>query len=311
MRPLRLLLAAVLLTACARHPPAELAATTPFGLARTQGRFVTVGGLRVFAITLGRGGPDVVLLHGNPASTYSWRKVQEPLAVRHRVHAIDLPGYGFSDKPSDAPYDVAWFARVVVGYLDAAGVRRAVLVGNSMGGYIATETAILYPERVAGLVLLDAAGLPEAERDGRPLSIRMLTWPVLGPLLRQLPGRGRVRDGLRRAVYDPATVSEADVDAYYAPLRTAGGTNAFVARLRQTTPADRAARVRTIRAPTLVITGDTDRLVPPETARAYHALIADSELLVLASTGHLPQEEQPERVVAEITRWVQAAAARD
>ena len=310
MRPLRLLLAAVLLASCARLPPAELAATTPFGLARTRGRFVTVEGLRVFAITLGQG-PDVVLLHGNPASTYSWRKVLEPLAARHRVHAIDLPGYGFSDKPADAPYDPAWFAHVVVGYLDAAGVRRAVLVGNSMGGQVATETAILYPERTAGLVLLGAAGLPEAERDGRPLSLRMLTWPVLGPLLRQLPGRGRVRARLRRAVYDPATVSEADVDAYYAPLRTAGGTNALVARLRQPTPADRAARVRTIRAPTLVITGDTDRLVPLETARAYHALIAGSELLVLARTGHLPQEEQPERVVAEITRWVQASAARD
>src|SRR5207245_3831690 len=115
--------------------------------------------------------------------------------------------------------------RVVVGYLDAAGVRRAVLVGNSMGGHVATETAILYPERVAGLVLLDAAGLPEAERDGRPLSLRMLTWPVLGPLLRQLPGRGRVRDGRRRAGHDPATVSEADVDAYYGPPRTPGGPN--------------------------------------------------------------------------------------
>ena len=89
MRPLRLLLATALLASCARVPPAELAATTPFALARTQGRFVEVDGLRVFAITLGRG-PDVVLLHGNPASTYSWRKVMEPLAGRHRVHAIDL-----------------------------------------------------------------------------------------------------------------------------------------------------------------------------------------------------------------------------
>src|SRR5207302_1693353 len=165
-------------------------------------------------------------------------------AARHRVHAIGLPGYGFSDKPADAPYDPAWFAHVVVGYLDAAGVRRAVLVGNSMGGQVASETAILYPERTAGLVLLGAAGLPEAERDGRPLSLRMLTWPVLRP-------------------------------------------------------------------PTLVITGDTDRLVPLETARAYHALIAGSELLVLERTGHLPQEERPERVVAEITRWVQVSAARD
>src|SRR6266481_809240 len=178
MRPLRLLLAAVLLASCARLPPAELAATTPFGLARTQGRFVAVEGLRVFAITLSKG-RDVVLLHGNPASTYSWRKVMEPLAARYRVHAIDLPGFGFSDKPADASYDIGWLTTVVLGYLDAERIPRAVLVGNSMGGAVATETAIVEPGRVVALVLLGAAGLPEAETAGPPLSFRMLTWPVV------------------------------------------------------------------------------------------------------------------------------------
>jgi pimeloyl-ACP methyl ester carboxylesterase len=107
-------------------------------------------------------------------------------------------------------------------------------------------------------------------------------------------------------VYDPSTVTEADVDAYYAPLRSAGGTNAFLARLRSHGTDDRTARVRTIHAPTLVITGDSDRLVSPATARRYHELIGGSELLVLPQTGHLPQEERPERVVAEVTRWVEA-----
>src|SRR5205809_7955635 len=196
MRPLRLLLAAAPLASCARLPPAELAATTPFGLARTRGRFVTVEGLRVFAITLGQG-PDVVLLHGNPASTYSWRKVLEPLAARHRVHAIDLPGFGFSDKPADASYDIGWLTTAVLGYLDAERIPRAVFVGNSMGGAVATETAIVEPGRVVALVLLGAAGLPEAETAGPPLSFRMLTWPVIGPVLRALPARGRVRGRLR------------------------------------------------------------------------------------------------------------------
>ena len=134
----------------------------------------------------------------------------------------------------------------------------------------------------------------------------MLTWPVIGPVLRALPARGRVRSRLREAVYDPSTITETDVDAYYAPLRSEGGTNAFLARLRRNTKEDRSPRVRTIRAPTLVITGDTDRLVPPATARRYHELIAGSELLVLERTGHIPQEERPERVVAEVTRWTEA-----
>ena len=304
MRRLGPIVCLALLVGCAHPQPAELARTTAWSTARDRGRYVTVNGLRLFAITLGSG-RDVVLLHGNPASTYSWRKVMGPLAARYRVHAIDLPGFGFSDKPGDASYDTAWLAATVLGYLDAERMPRAVLVGNSMGGAVATEAAIVQPERVAALVLLGAAGLPEAEAGGPPLSFRMLAWPVIGPALRELPARSRVRTRLREAVYDPSTITDADVDAYYAPLRTAGGTNAFLARLPQKTGEDRAARVRTIRAPTLVITGDTDRLVPPATARRYHELIAGSELLVLEQTGHIPQEERPERVVAEITRWVE------
>ena len=304
MRRFGWIVSLLLLVGCARRQPVELARTTPWATARDHGRYVTVNGLRVFAITLGSG-RDVVLLHGNPASTYSWRKVMGPLAARYRVHAIDLPGFGFSDKPGDASYDVPWLAGAVLGYLDAERIPRAVLVGNSMGGAVATEVAIVRPERVGALVLLGAAGLPEAEVDGRLLSYRVLTWPVIGPVLRELPARGRVRAGLKKAVYDPSIITDADVDAYYAPLRTAGGANAFLARLQQTTSEDRAARVRTIRAPTLVITGDTDRLVPPATARRYHELIAGSEVLVLEQTGHIPQEERPERVVAEITRWVE------
>jgi pimeloyl-ACP methyl ester carboxylesterase len=309
MRTFLVLCCLTLLAACAHPQPAELAQTTSYALAREHGRFVSVGGLHMFAITRGTG-RDVVLLHGNPASTYSWRKVIEPLAARYRVHAVDLPGYGFSDKPKDASYDVGWQAQNVVGYLTASGIDRAVLVGHSMGGHIASETAITYPEKVTALVLLGASGLPTPDAPAPPLAIRMATWPVIGPILRELPGRGRIRDRLRGAVYDPAQITEADVDALYAPLRTEGGTRAYLKRMQQQVPVDRPARVQTITAPTLVITGDSDRRVPPEVARRYHDLIAGSELLVLAETGHLPQEERPDRVVAEITRWIDAQPVR-
>ncbi len=300
-------LAAVLLLAVAAGcgaAPAELARTTPYELARSEGRYVTVNGLQTFAITAGAGRP-VLLIHGNPSNTYSWRKVIRPLATRYRVDAIDLPGYGFSDKPRDAPYTTEWLARHVVAYLDAVGVGRALLVGSSMGGYVASETALLFPDRVSALVLVDASGLPEAT-GGYPLAVRMSGWPVLGPVLRALPARGRVRASLENAVYDPTQVTDADVDAYYAPLRSAGRMNAFVARMKQPTAPERADRVRTIRAPTLVITGDTDRLVAPATARRYHELIAASELLVMPRTGHLPHEEHPDEFVRAVTTFLDA-----
>src|SRR4030095_5158925 len=93
MRRLALALLPLVLIACARPTPKQLAAHTTYSLAREQGRYVKVGRLDIFAITRGQG-RDVVLLHGNPASTYTWRKVIEPLAEHYRVHAIDLPGYG-------------------------------------------------------------------------------------------------------------------------------------------------------------------------------------------------------------------------
>jgi pimeloyl-ACP methyl ester carboxylesterase len=174
-----------------------------------------------------------------------------------------------------------------------------------MGGTIATETAIEHRGRVAALVLLGSGGLPEARVNGVPLLHRMLTWPVVGPVLRRLPTRGRLAARMRDAVYDPASLTEADIDVYYAAFASDGGGNAYTARLRREPP-DRSARVATITAPTLVVTGDTDRLVPPATARRYHDLIRDSELIVLEQTGHLPQEERPERIVAEIARFVDA-----
>src|SRR5690349_8996441 len=126
----RAVLCLVVLVGCARPKPADLVRTATWTTARDQGRYVTVHDLRLFAITLGKG-RDVVLLHGNPASTYSWRKVMGPLAARYRVHAIDLPGFGFSDKPADASYDVGWLVAAVLGYLDAERIPRAALVGNS------------------------------------------------------------------------------------------------------------------------------------------------------------------------------------
>jgi pimeloyl-ACP methyl ester carboxylesterase len=303
MRQMVLLLSLVLLTACSGEPPAELARTTPFQLAREHGRFVTVNGMRIFAITMGQG-RNVVLIHGHPASTYTWRKVIEPLAGHYRVDAIDLPGYGFSDKPDDAKYGPTWQAQNVIGYLDEEHIARAVLVGNSFGGYVASDAAIESPDRVSALVLIDAAGLPHRGRT--PLSMRMLAWPVIGPILRLLPARSLVRRGLQRAVYDPKQITEADVEAYYAPLRTDGGTNALIDRIGKRVSRTRPRLVKTIRAPTLIITGDSDRLVPPRIAQEYHELIHGSELAVFQKTGHLPQEERPQETVAAMVRFIDA-----
>jgi pimeloyl-ACP methyl ester carboxylesterase len=313
MRPIQLLAlaACAFALACGPADPAELAQNSPWQLAREGGRFVPVNDLQLFAITVGSG-PDVVLVHGMIDSTATWRSVVPLLEPSYRVHVVDLPGFGFSDKPAGDGYETNWLAEHLIGFLDAVGADRAVLVGNSMGGHVITEAALLHPERVAALVLLEASGLPRdvdvaaAAEDAateEPWVVSLLQRPMGQALVRMLPTRGVLRENLEPAYFRPEDLSEDRLSAWHAPLQTENGMAAYLARYRRSVAAERAERVKTIRAPTLVITGDTDRMVPVETARRYDALLPDSELLIWEDTGHMIQEQHPQRVAAEIQRW--------
>ena len=292
-------IALLLLAGCTAPTPKDVAATSDFALAREHGRFLAIGGIETFAITVGEG-PDIVLLHGSPLSTYSWRHLIPNLAERYRVHAIDLPGYGFSEKPPDAPYTDSWMAGHVAAYMDAAGIESAVLIGNSTGGEIASEVASIYPRRVRAMVLIAPSGLPTDELEDPPLAIRLARVPLLGALASRLPLRPFLGATLRDAYFDPSLVAESDIDAHTLPLRSRGGLTAFLMRTSREETFDRSMLVRGIRVPTLVLLGEVDRLVPLSVGRRYHDLIAGSDLVVVERSGHLPQEERPEATLVAI-----------
>ena len=115
---------------------------------------VPVGRLKVSTLTMGEGAEDVLLLHGLGGTKSSFFDTAAALSRRYRVHALDFPGFGGSSKPPLAPYDAAFFARSVVGAMDAMGIDRAHVVGNSMGGRVALELGMEHRDRVGGLALL-------------------------------------------------------------------------------------------------------------------------------------------------------------
>ena len=117
---------------------------------------VPVGRLRISALTMGEG-PDVLLLHGLGATKSSFFDTAAALSKRYTVHALDLPGFGGSSKPATAPYGASYAARAVIGVMDALGIDRAHLVGNSMGGRVAIEVGLERPDRVGGIALLSSA----------------------------------------------------------------------------------------------------------------------------------------------------------
>src|SRR5712692_9473964 len=211
MRARATLVLFVVATACRAAPiPAaqRYPAGTPF-----RAQYRTIDGTRLRIIDSGNGTP-VVLIHGIGASLYAWRYALPPLvAAGYRVVAFDNRGFGFSDKPAHG-YSIGDYTRLVVALLDSLGISSAVLVGHSMGGEIAAETALRHPDRVRGLVLIDAAG------DGMswPGVLKIARWPFVGAIATSLRGRWITGRILRSTYADPTKVTEADVDQYYAPV---------------------------------------------------------------------------------------------
>lgn len=260
---------------------------------------IEAGTHRLSAFVMGEG-PPVVLLHGLGATKLSWLPLLGALAERFRVIAPDLPGHGESSKPRGA-YTPTFYAGAVRRLLDAVGEDRAILGGNSLGGRIALEVAARAPRRVAGLVLLDpaVAGLPF------PYYARLLRLvpTELGTL--PLPMRRRlVTMGIRQLFADadrlPHNAYLAGADEFIRVYRSARARVALLSSLRGLMR-DRSdafwERVRTIEAPTLILWGEHDRLVPVRLGELLASTMPAAELAVLPDVGHVPQFEVPETTI--------------
>jgi len=256
-------------------------------------------------IDAGRG-PPVVFLHGLGASMYTWRKnLGAVAAAGFRVIAFDNRGFGLSDKPP-APYDNAAYARLAIALMDSLGLSNAVLVGHSMGGAIAAEVAIEYPQRVRGLILVGSAGLGA----GEPLLFRVARWPVLGPAILAFRGRGFTARLLKATYFDPSKVTEGDVDQYYAPVAQPAHGRALRGVLRQFHFDGLKGRLDKILAPTVVLWGEEDRWLPVGLGRALAAGITRSAFVSVPHAGHSVQEEAPDEVNHLVIRFLKDGLPR-
>jgi pimeloyl-ACP methyl ester carboxylesterase len=264
--------------------------------------FAEVDGVRIHYQEKGNGTP-LILIHGYTSSNYSWKEVFEPLSKTFRVIAPDLKGFGFSGKP-DGDYSRRAQALLITHLLDKLGIDTAWLAGSSMGGEVALNVAITNPQRVAGLILIDSAGVPVAGSGS--LAPRYLLVPVVGPALIAFALRSDklVREGLIKSFYDDRKVTDERVAAYYLPLQTRGGQ---LAALRARTQAGQfpvEPELPKLAVPTLILWGREDELIPLEAGRKLNSLIKNSRLVIIDNCGHLPQEEMPQRVIDELTGFV-------
>ena len=262
-----------------------------------------VDGLRVRCLAAGTAGaPPALLLHGGgfDAADFSYRYAIEPLARRRPVLAFDWPGYGGSDKPN-LRYDLAYYARFLECLMDSLEIQRATLVGISLGGGAALSFALRSPERVEKLVLVASYGLGKDVPYGR-VGYLLAHAPWFADLIYALLLRSRrsLRWGLRRIVCDPQVVSDELVEEARRLLDQPASGRAFRSFRRSEVGwsglnTDLSQRLGEVAAPTLLVHGNRDRIVPVEWAHRAHGRLPDSELCVLLGCGHWPPRECPDR----------------
>jgi pimeloyl-ACP methyl ester carboxylesterase len=271
---------------------------------RLRFRTVTTRRARLSMMEAGTG-PSIVALHGLGGTKGSFLPTVWALAGRFRVIAVDLPGFGDSDKPIGAPYDARFFAGVGIDLLNALALDRVHLIGNSLGGRIALEIAIRHPERVSRLGLL-APSL--AWRRGRPLlPLLRLTRPELG--LVQVAPRAVVDAIVRRLIpgADDGWTA-AGVDEFLRAYLKPAGRAAFYAAARQIyldEPRGEEGfwpRLRTLQADPLFVWGRRDRLIPIAFAEHVAKALPLAQHLEL-DCGHVPQIERPKETHAALTKF--------
>ncbi|MBF4509492.1 MAG: alpha/beta hydrolase [Aeromicrobium sp.] len=296
-------------------PPLE-GAVDARSLADDTSHFITVNGIDVHYRTAGSGSPVIVLMHGFGASTFSWRDVIGPLAERGTVIAFDRPAFGLTGRPMPGEWDPGAYAGgspyapeaqadLVVGLLDALGHERAVLVGHSAGGSVALLTALRHADRVEALVLEDAAIYTEG---GPPAFIYpLLQTPQvrrIGPLVARSIGGTAGERFLESAWHDPSRITVETREGYRLPLQVRDWDRALWELTVARSPQRLGERAGEVMAPTLVITGVEDRIVPAEESERLAREIAGATLVSIEGCGHVPHEECTEEFVYAVYRFL-------
>ncbi|MCS6946167.1 MAG: alpha/beta hydrolase [Steroidobacteraceae bacterium] len=273
-------------------------------LATAEDRFADVETVRIryrrYGLT-GADRPQLILLHGFANSLQTWRLVAPALAACCDVIALDLPGFGLSDKPVDFDYHNDAQARRVVAFARALDLRAPIYVGHSLGGAIALQAAVIDPA-ARGLVLLN----PGILSTGVPKIVQVTVPPLPRLSARLFADRDFRRNFLRRSYVNPALVTDEVVDAVMLGARSAGYLPGMTSMMRQYREGDEIPLARRVTVPTLILWGDQDRNKPRDEADRLRSLIGRAQLVRFAGAGHYVHEEAPAEVAAALGEWLRA-----
>lgn len=263
--------------------------------------FMPVAGIRLHVRDTGpRTAPAIIMLHGLGSSLHTWDAWAEMLSRNFRVIRYDLPGFGLTGPDPTGDYSDARGQQVLGALMDALSVRRASLIGNSLGGKLAWEFAAAHPDRVDKLVLISPDGFAS-----RAFSYNKTPdVPWVAKLLPYTLPTFLLRTTIAPAYGDPSRLSDDVIKRYRDMILAPGVRQALLVRVTQVRLQPPEPMLRRIQAPALLVWGEKDALIPYRNAGDYLAVMPNCRLLVFGDLGHVPMEEAPARSLAPVAMFL-------
>lgn len=265
------------------------------------GEYRTVEGMRLRLRDSGpKDRPAVILVHGFGSSLDTWEPWAQALSPRFRVVRFDLPGFGLSGPDPTGDYTDAREMKILIGLMDQLGIARASLIGNSLGGRIAWNFAAVHPDRVARLVLVSPDGFasPGFAYD-KPAEV-----PLIMKALPYIAPREMLKQNIAAAYARPEALSDETVTRTRDMMLAPGVRSAILARMTQVILRNPAPTLARIKAPTLLLWGEKDAMIPISNAADYLRDLPGAKLVRLSDLGHVPFEEDPARSLIPVESFL-------
>ena len=244
--------------------------------------------------------PVLLFLHGFGSSLQTWDDWADQLDTHYRVIRLDLPGFGLTGPSPVNNYSEEQDLATLTQFVDKLGIAELSVIGHSMGGKMAWTFAAAQGQRVKALVLMAPDGYPQA----KDIGTKPYAMPAVMGLMKFFLPKYLVRKSLEPAFYDASALDARLVERYYDMLRAPGVRGAILERGQQTIYTDPVPRLKKITAPTLLIWGQEDRMIPSSNAQSYAGVLADAQTVLLPKLGHLLQEEQAQLGLSQVTQFL-------
>lgn len=270
-----------------------------------QAKFVQMaGGANIHYRDQGpKDAPTIIMIHGMSAHLQAWEPLIAEMGANYRILSLDLPGFGLTGPNPTGQYGPEVYTEAVLTVMNSANVDKAVIVGNSMGGWTAWRMGLSHPERIHGLVLLAPWGAPGADNEKSNLAFKLMSSSIGKALMPHFTPRSIVKQSVLQSVERDEIVTDEMVERYYELVRYPGNRQATLDAMETAKDLSDWKNIKSLEAPTLIIWGREDQLIDISRSEKFTSELEGEKIIIYENVGHLPMEEVPADVARDIKLW--------